>query len=163
MRHAHSLKGAARAVDQSLIEESCHRLEDILSAVRKSPALLDPHSSRRCSESLMVWRKRRSCCGNRSRWRARSCSVSRLRCRCLSTPPSDPSMSSWPPRQRRRRHRLVRLPQHLAQRNQKAQHLPFLPHLPLLLGVRLSSLPALRLLLLARRNRRPKATLRRRQ
>jgi len=43
MRHAHSLKGAARAVDQSLIEESCHRLEDILSAVRKSPALLDTH------------------------------------------------------------------------------------------------------------------------
>jgi two-component system chemotaxis sensor kinase CheA len=43
MRHAHSLKGAARAVDQSLIEESCHRLEDILSAVRKSPTLLDTH------------------------------------------------------------------------------------------------------------------------
>ena len=43
MRHAHSLKGAARAVDQHLIEESCHRLEEILSAVRKWPALLEPH------------------------------------------------------------------------------------------------------------------------
>ena len=43
MRHAHSLKGAARAVDQPLIEESCHRLEEILSAVRRTPALLEQH------------------------------------------------------------------------------------------------------------------------
>lgn len=43
LRNAHSLKGAARAVDVKLIEEACHRLEDILSAVRSHPNLLDPH------------------------------------------------------------------------------------------------------------------------
>ncbi len=43
MRNAHSLKGAARAVEVTLIEEACHRLEEILSAVRTHPALLDQH------------------------------------------------------------------------------------------------------------------------
>jgi two-component system chemotaxis sensor kinase CheA len=43
MRHAHNLKGAARAVELSLIEEACHRLEEILSAVKKTPKLLDQH------------------------------------------------------------------------------------------------------------------------
>jgi two-component system chemotaxis sensor kinase CheA len=42
MRNAHSLKGAARAVDIELIEQSCHRLEEILSGVQKDRTLLDP-------------------------------------------------------------------------------------------------------------------------
>ena len=43
MRNAHSLKGAARAVDVKLVEESCHRLEEILTGVRLTPVLLDQH------------------------------------------------------------------------------------------------------------------------
>src|SRR5947208_3091124 len=35
-RTAHSLKGAARSVNVSLIEAACHRLEEILSAARDS-------------------------------------------------------------------------------------------------------------------------------
>lgn len=43
MRNAHSLKGAARAVDVKVVEESFHLLEDILTGVRRAPALLDQH------------------------------------------------------------------------------------------------------------------------
>ena len=43
LRNAHSLKGAARAVEVSLIEKSCHHLEEILAAVRNHPTLLDQH------------------------------------------------------------------------------------------------------------------------
>ncbi|MBL9042384.1 MAG: response regulator [Myxococcales bacterium] len=43
MRQAHNLKGAARAVELSLIEKACHQLEEILSAVKKTPALLEQH------------------------------------------------------------------------------------------------------------------------
>lgn len=43
MRNAHSLKGAARAVEVSLIEKSCHHLEEILAAVRQNPLLLEQH------------------------------------------------------------------------------------------------------------------------
>lgn len=43
LRNAHSLKGAARAVEVQLVEEACHRLEDILTAVRAHPTLLDQH------------------------------------------------------------------------------------------------------------------------
>ncbi len=39
-RAAHSLKGAARAVNVSLIEEACHRLEEILGAARSGSLLL---------------------------------------------------------------------------------------------------------------------------
>lgn len=41
LRHAHSLKGAARAVDIRLIEESCHRFEDILGSAQREPDLLN--------------------------------------------------------------------------------------------------------------------------
>ncbi len=41
-RAAHSLKGAARAVNVDVIEEACHRLEGILSAVRDDRIALDP-------------------------------------------------------------------------------------------------------------------------
>jgi chemotaxis protein histidine kinase CheA len=43
MRHAHNLKGAARAVELSLIEERVIELEEILSAVKKTPKLLEQH------------------------------------------------------------------------------------------------------------------------
>ncbi len=41
-RAAHSIKGAARSVDVSLLEETCHRLEEILSAVRDDQIPLTP-------------------------------------------------------------------------------------------------------------------------
>ena len=44
LRTAHSLKGAARSVDLSLIEEACHRLEDLLGSARDEPAAFDPES-----------------------------------------------------------------------------------------------------------------------
>ncbi|MDR3636364.1 MAG: hybrid sensor histidine kinase/response regulator [Isosphaeraceae bacterium] len=40
-RAAHSLKGAARSVNVGLIEEACHRLEDILGAARDGRLALD--------------------------------------------------------------------------------------------------------------------------
>jgi two-component system chemotaxis sensor kinase CheA len=42
LRTAHSLKGAARSVDLAVIEEACHRLEDLLAAARDDPAAADP-------------------------------------------------------------------------------------------------------------------------
>lgn len=42
LRTAHSLKGAARSVDLGLIEEACHRLEDLLAVARDHPASVDP-------------------------------------------------------------------------------------------------------------------------
>ena len=41
-RTAHSLKGAARSVNVTLIESACHRLEEILSAARDGKARLGP-------------------------------------------------------------------------------------------------------------------------
>jgi two-component system chemotaxis sensor kinase CheA len=41
-RTAHSLKGAARSVNVSLIEQACHRLEEILAAARDGPVPLEP-------------------------------------------------------------------------------------------------------------------------
>src|SRR5690242_17232468 len=41
-RAAHSLKGAARAVEQPLVERACHHLEDILADVRDGRRALDP-------------------------------------------------------------------------------------------------------------------------
>lgn len=41
LRHAHSLKGAARAVDTRLIEEACHRFEEILGTAQKEPEQLN--------------------------------------------------------------------------------------------------------------------------
>src|SRR5687768_3193087 len=41
-RSAHSLKGAARAVNVELIESACHRLEEVLSAVRDGRLSLEP-------------------------------------------------------------------------------------------------------------------------
>ncbi len=41
LRDAHSLKGAARAVDLDLIESSCHRLEEILAALKKDPSMVE--------------------------------------------------------------------------------------------------------------------------
>src|SRR5690349_12896722 len=40
-RAAHSLKGAARSVGVPLIEDACHRLEDILVAARDGRLTLD--------------------------------------------------------------------------------------------------------------------------
>src|SRR5437868_1350260 len=40
-RAAHSLKGAARAVQVPLVERACHHLEDILAAVRDGRRSLD--------------------------------------------------------------------------------------------------------------------------
>ena len=40
-RTAHSLKGAARSVSVGLIESACHRLEEILAAVRDGKKALD--------------------------------------------------------------------------------------------------------------------------
>jgi two-component system chemotaxis sensor kinase CheA len=40
-RTAHSLKGAARTVNIAIIESTCHRLEDILAAVREERLVLD--------------------------------------------------------------------------------------------------------------------------
>src|SRR5206468_7317608 len=40
-RTAHSLKGAARSVNVSLIEGACHRLEELLGAVRDGGLALD--------------------------------------------------------------------------------------------------------------------------
>jgi two-component system chemotaxis sensor kinase CheA len=42
LRSAHSLKGAARSVDVGLIEETCHRLEEILIAARDGRTAADP-------------------------------------------------------------------------------------------------------------------------
>src|SRR5262249_42079205 len=41
-RTAHSLKGAARSVSQSLIEGACHQLEEILTATRDGTVQLEP-------------------------------------------------------------------------------------------------------------------------
>ena len=41
LRTAHSLKGAARSVDLSLIEEACHGLEDLLAGVRDNRVAFD--------------------------------------------------------------------------------------------------------------------------
>jgi two-component system chemotaxis sensor kinase CheA len=41
-RAAHSLKGAARAVNLPLIEQACHRLEELLTAVRDHQRNLEP-------------------------------------------------------------------------------------------------------------------------
>ena len=41
-RTAHSLKGAARSVNVTLIESACHRLEEILAAARDGKARLGP-------------------------------------------------------------------------------------------------------------------------
>ncbi len=41
-RTAHSLKGAARSVNARVIEEACHRLEEILTAVRDGHLAFDP-------------------------------------------------------------------------------------------------------------------------
>ena len=41
-RTAHSLKGAARSVNVTLIESACHRLEEILAAARDDKAALTP-------------------------------------------------------------------------------------------------------------------------
>ncbi len=41
-RTAHSLKGAARSVNVTLIESACHRLEEILAAARDGKAALGP-------------------------------------------------------------------------------------------------------------------------
>ena len=41
-RAAHSLKGAARAVDVDLLERVCHRLEDILAASRSQSIKFTP-------------------------------------------------------------------------------------------------------------------------
>src|SRR5438874_2062981 len=41
-RVAHSVKGAARSVNVGLIEEACHRLEEILAAARDGVAPLGP-------------------------------------------------------------------------------------------------------------------------
>ncbi len=42
LRAAHSLKGAARSVGVGLIEEACHRLESILTALRDGPLTFSP-------------------------------------------------------------------------------------------------------------------------
>ncbi|MBV8128207.1 MAG: Hpt domain-containing protein [Planctomycetaceae bacterium] len=41
LRTAHSLKGAARSVDISLIEDACHGLEDLLAGVRDNRVAFD--------------------------------------------------------------------------------------------------------------------------
>src|SRR5688500_4279408 len=40
-RTAHNLKGASRAVDVSVVESACHRLEDILARARDGEGPLD--------------------------------------------------------------------------------------------------------------------------
>ena len=81
LRTAHSLKGAARSVDLSLIEEACHRLEDLLAGVRDNRVAFDPELFSLLFATADASRRRGCACGSSgtspTRRSARCCHGSR--------------------------------------------------------------------------------------
>jgi two-component system chemotaxis sensor kinase CheA len=70
LKALHTLKGAARAVDEGALERLCHALEGALAAVRPAPALLAPEQFDRLHQAAAVARSLVEQPGPRSRNRA---------------------------------------------------------------------------------------------